>query len=295
MEQDRSTTISRTVSPWTYLGHDRFVALAQRSTARQIARQADRISAKSFRCRAACRCRSARRSGRRIGWSSLQRWSRRSSACRSTSSRSSSRVNGDLADALDPRRARNRAQRRRSMLAGAIMRARWDRGARHRRPKRRWRRSPRTCGLDPHALAARANASRRSRRVTAHRRRRRSTRGVFGAPDVRLSRTNCSGDRIGSTSSPANWQNSVLFAGRDLPGRSGRRDDVRRRESRQLYGAHWPRPSALYEDAARGPSVHQPFFTGSNHKPCPQDSSSRSFARWRRSSSASIWINHDPR
>ena len=167
------------VSPWTYLGHDRFVAIA--AQARRVdPRAADRSLARCSRCRAGCRSRSARRSGRPTGWSSSQRW----------------RDYLGLPLNLQPKfgvgarrpRVRNGCSRRRrpartprSRLAGALLRARWAE-ERDIADAATLAAIARACGLDAGPHRGRAPAApeiaARVRRLTQEA----IDRQVFGAP-----------------------------------------------------------------------------------------------------------------
>ena len=175
-----STTTSPPISPWTYLGHERFVEIAARCTARR-----SRVKpveprrglpgvgrAAAVEARAAAAGVSARRA------EALVRAPRR---CRINlqpkyfpAQRRSCRV-------LDPRGARARTRAQALALTGAVMHARCGRRSATSPTPTRCAALARDIGLDADALAARAAAG-RCPRVTRRSRRRRSTRGVFGAP-----------------------------------------------------------------------------------------------------------------
>ena len=209
---DRSTTTSRPFHPLDLSSATTVSSRIGAKARRDNRGEADRTSAKYFRCRAACRCRSVRRSGRRTGWWSSTRWSQFLGKPINIQPKFFP-VNGDLAAYWIHRGARNWATPQALALDRRGRPRDLGTGAQHRGCRRRWRRSPRECGLSRRQLRARVKAL-KSRQRYAALTQEAIARGVPRRADLRRRRTNCSGDRTGSTSSPANWQNSVFSLGR---------------------------------------------------------------------------------
>ncbi len=209
------------VSPWTYLGHDRLRRARQRSTARRSRVLADRSRRRCSRCRAACRCRSARRNGRRTASSSSSAGANYLGMPLNLQPKFGASP-GDVA-----RRwilAARRTARAALALAGALLRARWAE-ERDIADAATLAAIAAACGLDAER-ARRARRQRRDRRArTTPARRRRST-ARSSVPRPTSTATSCSGDRIGSTSWTAHWHNSVIcrlagIGARNLPVAAG--------------------------------------------------------------------------
>ena len=166
-----------------------------------------------------------------------------------------------------------RAGRRRQ--AGAV-----DAGARHRRRGRRCAALARDLGLDAAALAARAPAD--VRRVTRRSRRKRSM------PAFSARRRTCIDGRNLLGTGPARLRRPqtgkiACFPGQPFHGRPGARGICRPRRVRRT--GRDARRTPIHEGVRALPTYSH--FSGSIPSHVHMDSSSRSCARWRRSSTAS--------
>ena len=199
------------VSPWSYLGHDRLVALAAKHGATIEPRLMDLGKVFPVSGGLPLPKRSPQRQAYRLV--ELARW-RDALGVPINVPPKFAASSGDLAThwilaALEGGAAPALT------LAGAVMRSRWAEEG-DIADAATLAALARASGLDPQRLAARAAAPDDRGALRSSRRSRRST-PAFSARHGTSARASRSGDRIGSTSSPANWQNSVLFAS-SLPG-----------------------------------------------------------------------------
>ena len=193
-----------TISPWMFLGHDRFVALA-RAARRAPSRVKPVNLGEIFPVSGGLPLskRAPQRQAYRLV--ELERWSEFLGMPMNIQPKFFP-ANGDLAACWITCRGRDGAGDALA-LTGAVGRALWERGARHRRRGDAGR-ARRRMRLDAADACARAPRLTCRRAMRASRRRRSSA--AYSARRPTSSTANCSGDRTGSTSWPENWQNSVF-------------------------------------------------------------------------------------